>query len=193
MKKTNKRIIQIILFIIIIGAFIYIGSLDFSDKIDVDNEKFDHEYNNVNKDNVFKYTNALEVYNILKNGTGIIFMGFPDNEWSGYYANMLNEAAKQLEIKTILYYDFYEDRSNGNATYQSIVLKLNNYIQVLDDGVKNIYAPMLILVKDGKIIAVDNETSIIVGDIKPEDYWDELRKELKINNLKLMLNDYLNN
>ncbi len=192
MHKTIKRIIQAILFVLIIGAFIYIGTRDFSDKIEVDNEKFDHEYHNVDKDNVFKYANASQVYSILKGGSGIIFMGYPSNEWTGYYANILNAVAKELNIKEILYYDFSEDRSNANATYQSIVLRLTSYLPTLDDGTQNIYAPTLVIVKNGAIISYDNETAISLGNIKPEVYWNDLNIGLKKSNLRLMLNDYLN-
>lgn len=88
---------------------------------------------------------------------------YPENVWSGYYANILNEAAKDAGIKEILYYDFYEDRENHNATYQSIVLNLSNYLITLDDGTQEIYAPTLVIVKDGKVIAFDNENSFYKG------------------------------
>ena len=109
MNKKVKLILQGILFVAIIVGFIYIGTRDFNKEVVVDNERFDADYVNVSKDNVFKYANAVEVYQALK-GNAIIFMGYPANVWSGYYANILNEAAKDAGIKEILYYDFYEDR-----------------------------------------------------------------------------------
>ena len=133
MNKKVKLILQGILFVVIIVGFIYIGTRDFNKEVVVDNERFDADYVNVSKDNVFKYANAVEVYQALK-GNAIIFMGYPANVWSGYYANILNEAAKDAGIKEILYYDFYEDRENRNGTYQSIVLSLTNYLVTLDDG-----------------------------------------------------------
>ena len=184
---------QGLLFISIIVAFIYIGTRDFDKKVVVDNEKFDSEYSNVDKNNVFKYVNAQDVYTKINNGNGIIFMGFPSNKWSGYYANILNEAVKQTGITEIYYYDFKSDRENKNATYQSIVLKLSNYVPSLDDGTKNIYAPTLIIYKNGTVIAYDNETAINVGNIKPEEYWNEYRTGLKLNNFIMMYNEYLKN
>ncbi len=190
----NKKVVYTIkgiLFIIIIIAFIFIGTRDFSKKEVLDNEKFDKEYQNVNKDNVFRYVNSNEVYAKLKSGSAIIFMGYPTNNWSGYYANILNDAAKVSGIKEVLYYDFYNDRKNKNATYQSIVLKLNQYITVLDDGTQNIYAPMLVVVKNGKIIYVDDETALNKGNKKPEEYWNITNKELKKNEFKIMFKNYL--
>ena len=181
------------LFVLIIVGFIYVGSMDFSKKIVVDNEKFDSEYVHVNTDNVFKYVNHQDVYTKMKNGTAIIFMGFPSNKWSGYYANLLNTAAKEVGITEILYYDFKNDRDNKNATYQSIVMKLASYLPVLDENNQDIYAPTLLLIKKGKVVGYDNETAINIGTLKPDDYWTEYRKGLKLNNLKMMLEDFKNN
>ena len=190
MNKKVKLILQGILFVAIIVGFIYIGTRDFNKEVVVDNERFDADYVNVSKDNVFKYANAVEVYQVLK-GNAIIFMGYPANVWSGYYANILNEAAKDAGIKEILYYDFYEDRENRNGTYQSIVLSLTNYLVTLDDGTEEIYAPTLVIVKNGKVIAFDNETAFTKGNITPDVYWDEYQSGIKYNNFKIMFQEYL--
>lgn len=191
MKKKFKRLFQVILFIVIIIGFIFIGTRDFTKKVVVDNERFDKDYVNVSKNNVFKYSDAVEIYSKLKSDNAIIFMGFPSNIWSGYYANILNEAAKDSGIKEILYYDFYQDRKNKNATYESIVLSLSNYLVTLDNGDKEIYAPTLIIVKDGQIVAFDSETSLVKGNITPEDYWTELQTGIKYNNFLTMFKEYL--
>lgn len=190
MNKKVKLILQGILFVLIIVGFIYIGTRDFSEKVVVDNERFDADYTNVSKDNVFKYVNAVEVYAALK-GNAIIFMGYPSNVWSGYYANILNEAAKDSGITEILYYDFYEDRENRNGTYQSIVLSLSNYLVTLDDGTEEIYAPTLVIVKNGRIMTFDNETAFTKGNITPEVYWDEYQSGIKYNKFKTMFQEYL--
>lgn len=190
MNKKVKSVLQGILFILIIIAFIYVGTKDFNIEVTVDNEKFDQEYANVSKENVFKYANAVDIYSSLKN-SAVIFMGFPQNKWSGYYANILNEAAKDAGITEILYYNFYEDRENRNATYQSIVLNLSNYLTTTDDGTKEIVAPTLVIVKNGKILAFDSETAFTVGNISPDDYWDEYQTGLKYNTFKTMFEEYL--
>lgn len=191
MNKNLKSVIQGILFILIIGAFIFVGTRDFTKKEKVDNEKFDSEYSNVDKDNVFVYANIQDVYTKFKNGDVIIFMGFPSNKWSGYYASLLNTAAKETGIKEILYYDFKKDRESKNATYQSLVLRLNSYVYTIDTGKQDIYAPTLVIVKNGKVIYFDNETAIMKGNVNPEEYWSENKKLMQINKFKLMFNDYL--
>lgn len=193
MNKNLKRILQVILFVLIIGAFIFVGTRDFTKKVTVDNERFDKEYSNVSKDNVFVYANAQDVYTRFKNGNAVVFMGFPSNKWSGYYAEMLNTAAKESGIKEILYYDFKKDREEKNATYQSIVLKLSSYTYTNDNGTQNIYAPTMFIIKDGKVMYFDNETSIMKGNLSPDDYWNENIKAVQINNFKMMFQDYLKN
>ena len=190
MNKKVKRVIQAILFVAIIVGFIYVGTRDFDTDVVVDNERFDADYVNVSKDNVFKYVNAVEVLTAIKEDA-IIFMGYPANKWSGYYANILNETAKEMGIKEILYYDFYQDRDNRNATYQSIVLALTNYLPTLDDGTQEIFAPTLVIVKDGSVIGYDNETAFMVGNIEPQDYWNEFQIGLKYNTFKAMFEEYL--
>ena len=190
MNKKVKRALQAILFVVIIIGFIYVGTRDFDTDVVVDNERFDQEYANVSKDNVFKYANAAQVLSALK-GDAVIFMGYPGNTWSGYYANILNETAKEMGIQEILYYDFYQDRDNRNATYQSIVLSLTNYLTTLDDGTQEIFAPTLVIVKNGSIIGYDNETAFMTGNIDPEDYWDEYQVGLKYNTFKTMFEEYL--
>ena len=61
MNKKVKSVLQGLLFIIIIIAFIYVGTRDFETEEVVDNERFDQEDVNVSGDNVFKYVNAVEV------------------------------------------------------------------------------------------------------------------------------------
>lgn len=190
-KKKITWIIEILLFILIIGGFIFVGTRDFSSKVEVDNEKFDHDYKNVSSDNVFVYASASEILTAMKNGSAVVFMAYPGNPWSGYYASILNETAKEAGIDKILYYDFYEDRQNKNATYQSIVLRLSSHLKTLDNGKQNILAPTMMIIKNGQIIAFDDETSIMTGNIVPEDYWDEYHKELKRNTFKTMFGEYL--
>ncbi len=190
MNKRFKNGLQIGLIILIIIGFIFVGTRDFTEEVVVDNLRFDQEYSNVSSQNVFKYATAIEVYAALNNDA-IIFMGYNENIWSGYYADLLNEAAKESGIKEILYYDFYEDRENKNATYQSIVLALGNYLYTLDDGSKEIYAPTLVIVKDGKIIAFDSTTSITKGNINPDEYWTNYRKGIQYNIFLTMFKQYL--
>ena len=188
-----KKFITGIIFIFLIVCFIFLGTRDYKQAEQTDNVTFSEEYQEIDENNIFTYTNASKVLTTLRSGSGIIFFGFKKDVWAGYYANILNSAAMDLGIKEIYYYDFYEDRNNQNATYESIVELLKEYLVVLDDGTKNIYSPSIVIVKDGEIVAFNDDTAIMRGKDNPEEYWNEYQTSLEKIKLTNMINQYLGN
>ena len=175
-----QKVIYILSFIFLIAAFIYLGTKDFNAPVRnlTDQESFTKEYG-ITSDNVFYYKTGKEILETMNTGTAIIFFAFPENMWSHTYADMLNEVAKYFGIKEIYYYNFKNDRSVNNSYYENIVDQLDTYLPTLDTGVKNIYAPTLVIVKDGQIIAYDDETSILPGSSSVDDYWTQEKQEAK--------------
>lgn len=187
-----QKIFYILSLIFLIGAFIYLGTKNYNAPIKkmTDHESFTQEFG-ITNDNLFVYKNAKDVLELFNTGTGIIFFAFPENEWSSTYADLLNDAAKSLEIENIWYYNFRSDRANNNHYYRNIVKHLNSYLPVLDTGEINIYAPTLVLVKDGIIVGYDNETSIVDGDATINDYWSVDQRIKKQHSLETMIKSYL--
>jgi hypothetical protein len=150
-----------------------------------DSDRFALEYPLVSKDNVFLYRNASETADILANGRGIVFMGFKDCPWCQHYAVFLNDAAREMEIKTIYYCDIKEDRQSNSESYQRIVSILNGFLQYDDEGRQRLYVPDLLIVSRGRIITHDYETSKdTLGCETPEEYWtfervDALKERLR--------------
>ncbi len=186
-----QKIFYVISFFFLFFAFAYLGTKDYqaSEKSLNDNEKFTEEYG-ITKENLYVYKNASEILEILNSGSAVIFLGFPENEWSSMYANILNDAAKRLSIQEIDYYNVLEDRKRGNHYYENIVKKLASYLPVLDSGETNIYVPAVVLVKNGQIIAYDDETSIMRGNEHIEDFWTEQKIEEKRLELGVLLTKY---
>lgn len=187
-----KKAIAGLIFILLLGCFVYLGTRDYKEAEQTDNVTFSKEYEEIDENNIFAYKNASEVLTTLRSGSGIIFFGFKKDIWAGYYANILNGAAMELGIEEIYYYDFYEDRENQNATYESIVELLKEYLIVLDDGTKNLYSPSIVIVKDGEVIAFNDDTAIMRGKDNPDEYWTidaKNQEKIKISNL---INQYLN-
>ncbi len=185
MKKYIRVIIYLVLFVLLIGAFIYLGKKDFNiDKNMTDAKKFSMEYS-IDENNPFKYVYSSEVVDILKNKTGIIYMGFSSNDWSKYYVKYLYEVLKENDIKNVYYYDLLKDRAKYTKNYQIIEEILTDYLYELDNGNIHISTPALIFVKNGKVIYYDDETAIERNNISPNDYWNQERVYLfksKINN-----------
>lgn len=189
-KKLIKTIISFFAFVIMIILFIYFGTKDYNIEV-TDNVRFSNEYKDISKNNIFIYTKEHEILDILNNKSGVIFMGFASNIWSHYYADYLNEIAKTNEIDKIYYYDFKKDREMNNGTYVKIVKKLRDYLCMTDTGNFDLVAPTIVIVKNGKIIYYDDEVSQIKGEVRPEAYFTDYKKNLFMANLDNVLKEYL--
>ena len=143
---------------------------------ETDAMRFSDEYSLVEYENVYVYKSAEETEKVLKNGTGVVFLGFPECPWCQTYAKMLNDVAKEKGIKEISYYNIKNDRKENTSVYKNFVEILSAYLQYNDDGDKYIYVPNVTFVVDGKIIGNDLETSKdLAGAETPEEYWTEER------------------
>lgn len=192
-KNKLQMIVYLILFVIIIILFIVIGKHDFNKNVSTESEMFHQIFNKVEKENVFKFVNVTDVNNVVnnKNGTGIILFGFANSEWTNYYAKYLNEAAKEIGIKEIMYYDFEHDREERNGTYETIVNSLSVYTKFDDYNTSDIYAPTLLVIKNGKIILYNDSTSIRDGSYNPEIYWNDYQIEEFKGNLRYAFKNYI--
>ena len=184
-------IIYILLFVIIIALFIIIGKTDFQKDIDTEGKKFHALYSLVEDDNLYVFADATKVLEIIKGRSGIVLMGFPTNKWTNYYASILDDASKEVGVDKIYYYDFQQDRDESNGTYETIVNKLKMYVPVNDEGIQDIQAPTVLIVKDGEVIAYFDDTSIIRGDITPDVYYTEYQKSLTYEGFKTALLEYV--
>ncbi len=188
-KNKIQMVIYIILFVFLLCMFVILGKMDYHEEIS-DAEQFALDFNQVSKDNVFKYVNTQDAYLELTGQNTIMLLGH-QTEWVNYYAKILNDVAKELGITQINYYDFLSDRSEANGTYEAIVNFLGNYVTYDDLGHGKIYAPLLVIVKNKRIIYVDDETSLIKGNKTPNKYWDEYQINRKKQELESALTKYL--
>lgn len=161
----NKKIILIssivfILLITLLVLFLVFKKNKINKNIDKEKIKFAEEYKTT-KDNVFTYRTIEEINKILKNGTGLIFLGFPKCSWCRGYVPIINEVAKKEGLEKIYYFNIYEDRKNNTEEYQEMVKLLKGFLRYDDEGNERIYAPSLIAVKNGKILEFDDTR-----------YWD---------------------
>lgn len=163
MKKKKTIIISsIVVLLLIVGLvlFLVFKKNKINKNIDEEKIKFAEEYKTT-KDNVFTYRTIEEINKILKNGTGLVFLGFPECPWCRGYVPIINEVAKKEGLEKIYYFNIYEDRKNNNEEYQEMVKLLKGFLRYDDEGNERIYAPSLIAVKNGKILEFDDTR-----------YWD---------------------
>ncbi len=188
-KNKWQMVIYFILFVILIGAFIYLGTLDYDESLP-DNEQFAEDFSLVSEDNVFKYVNATDALMVANGTKGIVLFG-THNEWVNYYANIVNKVAKEVGIDTIYYYDFVSNRQDNNGTYETIVERLSDYVTYNDYGTPEIYAPSLLVVSGDEVLLFDTETAFVRGDIAPSEYWNSFNESAKIQELRNVFTEYL--
>lgn len=193
----KKLIIIIIIALLLVGTggYFLIKYLNDSKEIVLtDAQKFSEEYTLVNEDNVFIYKDAKEIINILKNGTGVVYIGFPECPWCQEYVIYLNEVAKDVGVDKIYYYNILNDRKDNNKDYKEIVSLLKDYLFFDDEGNSRVFVPDVTVVKDGKIIGHDNETSNdTLGFEEPKEYWSTERLNDLKTRLKTMMEEVKNN
>lgn len=184
MKKKLKIIIPVVVIIVIalvVGFFIFNRN---------DAKKFAKEYG-IGEDNPFVYKDAKGVVDILKNGTGVIYMGFPECKWCQAYVKILNETAKEKGMEKIYYLNIKNDREKNTKEYQEIVDQLRGKLAYTDEGKERVYVPYVAFVVKGKVIDHDSETSEITEDITPDQYWNREQKErlqIKLGTLMELVN-----
>ncbi len=177
-KNNIQMIIYFLLYSLCIVAFIFIGKANYNKEDQPEALKFSSLYNLVDDNNNFVFINANKALEIVSGKSGIILFGFPKNKWTNYYASILNDVCMNNNIDKVYYYDFLNDRTDKNGTYETIVNRLEAYAPVNDKGVQNISAPTVLIVKDGRVIAYFDDTSIIHGKISPDIYYTESQKSI---------------
>lgn len=177
--------------VILIGIIIFLlvnNNIEKEETKKSDAEKFAEEYTLVDKDNRFVYTEIDEIINILEEGTGIVYLGFPECKWCQQYVVYLNEVAKDRNVSKIYYYNIRKDREDNTENYQTIVNLLQDYLPEDEEGNPRIYVPAVIFMSVGNILGFDDETAYDTkGFDNPSDYWTED----KVSDLKERLNSYL--
>lgn len=147
--------------------FIKYSQIDYNESV-----FFSKEYTSIPSDNMFTYKSSTDIINILKNGTGLIYIGFPECPWCQAYVPYVYDVAKKENLNKIYYYNVLEDRKNNSKEYLEIVDLLKEYLRYDEEGLKRIYVPALISVKNGEIVGFDDETSFDTkGYESPIDYW----------------------
>lgn len=179
--KANqiKIILTFVIVAIIITLIVIFREQLFKVKENItDSEKFFRDYNGVTVDNVYKYVTAKEAIELFKVDEAVIFFGFKECIWCQEYAPILNDYAKENNVKTIYYVDIKEDRANNTQEYQELVKLLDKYLEDDDNNNKRIYVPDVYFIKDGKIVGHNNDTSTEDG-ADTEEYYEQNGEALK--------------
>ena len=205
-----KKILAVFLLLLVVGC----GNTKTTNKFKEEyeslngqtnpNNQKEYVYMEVNEDNPFVYIKVDEVIKKLQKGTSVIYFGFPECPWCRNLVPVLIDAANELGVDKIYYYNAVKIRDtkeldeNGNIIttnegtkeYKKIVDILYNYLPVYnglnDDTIKRLYLPTVVFIKDGKV------TYLHTGTLdSQEDPYKKLTKK-QYNELKKILSDNLN-
>lgn len=182
-KNNFRRGLVIFVFgIILLVLFIWSTGV-FSKNSDA--IKFYNEYGNVTKikeDNVYKYASKERVLDILDHGTGVIYFGYSTCPWCRSMVTVLNDAAKDEKVEEVYYYNIKNDRDlfsinenneivtekQSTAFYRELLKELDEFIspyllkdsegKEIDTEEKRIYTPLVVFVKDGKVLFAHQAT-----------------------------------
>jgi len=182
--SRKKKILIIILVLVVVA--IGVAAILIFKPFHSDAARFSSDYVLMDKDNVFVYKSARQTADILENGTGVIFIGFPACPWCQAYVPILNEVAKELGIDEVIYLDILIDRSINSAQYRRLVEMKKHHLETDDNGKPRIYVPDVTVVKDGVIVGHDNETCTL-SDMDPTDYWTISKVEALRQRLREMI------
>ncbi|MDD3048925.1 MAG: membrane lipoprotein lipid attachment site-containing protein [Bacilli bacterium] len=150
-----------------------------------DAERFATEYKaeKISADNPYVYKTATEIIDILENGTGIIYFGFPECPWCKQAIVELTRAAKELEIEKIYYFNPKEIRDENTKEYKKIVEILNDYLEVDANGNKRLFVPDVYFISGGKIIghnfktvSTQTDVTIPMTDVQKDELKDIFKK-----------------
>ncbi len=181
-----KKILVIVLIIILaIVSLFFLNKKSDAIKFKNEYEAFNGMFNvsgtrtysvlNISKKNTVKYRTEEEIINLIKNGTGIIYFGFPNCPWCRTAVPVLLEVAKEKETN-VNYLNILNIRSSyildeegkskleytGTDDYYIILDLLDSYLNdyTLTDesgkkvktGEKRLLAPTVVFIKSGEIL-----------------------------------------
>lgn len=122
------------------------------------------------EDHVFTTVSEQEAVDFLRDGTGMIYFGFPECPWCRAAVPVMDEAAKSLDIDQIRYLNVLGTRDTrslaedgtvvidepGSDAYADIIAELGNfapeYEGLNDPTQRRIYVPLVVAVEDGEVV-----------------------------------------
>ncbi len=148
------------------------------EKINGKDDGNNHKYVDldISSDNGIKYQNLNQVLDILEKGTGVIFLGAPNDHESRSIVPVLLQARYDAGLGNLYYANISDDlprykvendkvitEREGSDQYKKLVTKLKDYLEketLVKDGKEyvvedlNIKVPTVIFVREGAILGV---------------------------------------
>ena len=144
------------------------------------------EYPDLPEENVVVRESAQATIDRLKDGSGMVFLGFKECPWCQKLLPIANEAAA-AEGEKVYYLDIKAAREANSSEYLQLVAILSPYLQKDENGQPRISVPDVSIVKDGEIIGRHEMESTSEVAPTPDDYWTKERRERAGQKLRTQL------
>ena len=187
MKKVLYVLIVFLLVFIVYGCAFEKDSVRFEKEYEGYNGKqisdnLKYMEVDIDDENPIVYATVDDIVELLKDGSGVIYFGYPECPWCRNAVPVLLDAAEEVGISKIYYMNMKDQRDelivddNGNiiakdtgtADYKKLLTVLD---EILDDyiikdkdgneyntGEKRIYVPLVVFVKNGEIVGTHIDT-----------------------------------
>ncbi len=158
-----------------------VNGCDISEECSEAADMSGYEYYAESEDYVYVKSSVKDMAEMMDEGKSfVIYFGFARCPWCRDAMPVLNEAAKETGTDTVYYVDTRakeEWKSNLDIDdYDLFVEKAGDYLKLDENGIKHLYTPMVLFIKDGKIVETVSAPDY---DAHEEAISDELREELK--------------
>ena len=221
MKKIIGLFIFLLVILVIIGCGKETDGEKFKKEYESLNgevSSYGNEYLSLSipKNNKIKYKTDSEIVDVIKNETAVIYFGFNSCPWCRSMVENLLDVTNELKIENVYYVDVKEIRDtlefkndkvvrtkSGTTAYYEILELLDDYLDyytITDNNgndyqttEKRIYAPNVVVVKNGEVLGLTTGVSVqlsdpytgINDDIKKQSYdmLYDLIEEIKPNNV----------
>lgn len=175
-KDIIRKGIYAIIFIAMLGAFVYLGN-KYADNSEVKVPTINDYYKDIKKEN-FEVISGTKFIKLFDKGKHIVVIGSSQSEYSQKYIEEINKIVEELKPNKVYYYDIINDKAQGNSNYYRLVEKLDGYLITTDTSVNNLLSPSFYIIENGKVKYYNIETSAMKNTDTVKDYWNE-EKEIK--------------
>jgi thiol-disulfide isomerase/thioredoxin len=162
------------------------------------------------ENNPFVFAEFDEINELAANGTGIIYLGFPECPWCRAMLPVLTNAAIDFGVDKILYRNILDER-NILERYEGEIIEIRagepGYYRLLeilgdiapvytgldDESIRRIFVPALIFVKDGNVIAYEESLETFQERVRDDSLgsWQPMN-EAEVNELTRIYVNYFN-
>lgn len=192
-KNVLKKAIYAVLFIAMIGAFIYLSE-KYKSNAD-DPVRLISDYYDIKLDNdKYPIITGGGFINLIQKGKGLVIVGSKTSSWSKEFVKQIDIATEELGVDKVYYYDLNSDKNQKNSNYYKIKELLSGSLTTTDGSKNNLLAPSFYIIDDGEVKYYNVDTVAMKNTIKVEDYWSEEKKlEFKDEIQDAINKYYLNN